>query len=86
MGFHKQQLIADQVELGDRVPAPKPAASHVAYSSSIAFPSRRLQRKARNESASRIKKMSRQLAINAIVYIAIGAVTGSIITIAVVML
>ena len=31
MGHFKNQLIAEQVELGDRVPAPKPAASHVAW-------------------------------------------------------
>lgn len=30
MGYYKQQLIAEQVEVGDRVPAPKPATSHVA--------------------------------------------------------
>ena len=30
MGYFKNKLIEDQVELGDRVPAPKPAADHVA--------------------------------------------------------
>jgi len=35
MGYFKNQLIADQVELGDRVPAPKPASSHVAYQHGI---------------------------------------------------
>lgn len=30
MGYFKNQLIANQVELGDRVPAPKPATAHVA--------------------------------------------------------
>lgn len=30
MGYFKQQLIAEQVEIGDRLPAPKPASSHVA--------------------------------------------------------
>jgi hypothetical protein len=30
MGYFKNQLIADQVELGDRLPAPKPATDHVA--------------------------------------------------------
>lgn len=30
MGYFKQLLIAQQVEVGDRVPAPKPASSHVA--------------------------------------------------------
>ena len=31
MGYFKNQLIAEQVELGDRVPNPKPATDHVAY-------------------------------------------------------
>jgi len=31
VGYFKNQLIAEQVELGDRVPAPKPATDHVAY-------------------------------------------------------
>lgn len=30
MGYFKQQLISEQVEVGDRVPAPKPASEHVA--------------------------------------------------------
>src|SRR6056297_3639474 len=30
MGYFKNKLIEQQVELGDRVPAPKPAADHVA--------------------------------------------------------
>lgn len=29
MGYFKNQLIAQQVELGDRVPAPIPASRHV---------------------------------------------------------
>lgn len=31
MGYFKNQLIADQVELGDREPEPLPATRHVAY-------------------------------------------------------
>lgn len=38
MGGFKNEIIAGQVEVGDRVPQPRPASSHVA------FPSRRLQR------------------------------------------
>jgi len=30
VGYFKNQLIAEQVELGDRVPTPKPATDHVA--------------------------------------------------------
>jgi len=40
MGYFKNKIIAGQVEVGDRVPQPRPATSHVA------FPSRRLQRQA----------------------------------------
>jgi hypothetical protein len=29
VGYFKNQLIANQVELGDRVPAPRPASSHI---------------------------------------------------------
>lgn len=35
MGYFKNQLIAEQVELGDRVPAPRPAATHVAWNVGI---------------------------------------------------
>ena len=35
MGYFKNQLIANQVELGDRIPAPKPATDHVAYGHGI---------------------------------------------------
>lgn len=31
MGYFKNQLIAEQVELGDRLPDPKPATHHVAH-------------------------------------------------------
>lgn len=30
MGYFKNELISQQVEVGDRVPAPKPATEHVA--------------------------------------------------------
>jgi len=35
MGAFKNILIANQVELGDRVPEPKPAQSHVALQKSL---------------------------------------------------
>jgi hypothetical protein len=38
MGYFKQLEIADQVEIADRIPAPKPATTHVSY------PTRRLYR------------------------------------------
>lgn len=40
MGYFKNEIIANQVEEADRIPAPRPATSHVA------FPSRRLTRQA----------------------------------------
>lgn len=30
MGYYKNQLIAQQVEVGDRLPQPKPAREHIA--------------------------------------------------------
>ena len=33
MGYFKNELISEQVELGDRLPAPKPASDHVAEQS-----------------------------------------------------
>ena len=44
MGYYKQQLIADQVEVGDRIPAPKPAASHVALNQRVNAPVFRTRR------------------------------------------
>lgn len=40
MGYFKNQIIADQVELGDRLPAPKPAADHVALQGPTLTPDR----------------------------------------------
>lgn len=40
MGYFKNELIANQVEEADRMPAPRPASTHVA------FPTRRLTRQA----------------------------------------
>ena len=31
MGYYKNKLIEQQVELGDRVPAPKPASEHAVF-------------------------------------------------------
>lgn len=38
MGYHKNLLIAEQIEVGDRIPDPKPATEHIAY------PSRKIER------------------------------------------
>ena len=38
MGYYKQQLIAGQVEVGDRVPTPKPASTHIGWNQRIPSP------------------------------------------------
>lgn len=38
MGYLKQELIAGQVEVGDRVPPPRPAQSHLAWNQQITAP------------------------------------------------
>jgi len=70
MGYFKNQLIAQQVEEADRIPAPKPASEHVA------FPTRRSRTQARRIANHNIRKMNRRLLIDAIVYVAIGFVAG----------
>ena len=53
MGGFKNQIIASQVEVGDRVPAPRPASSHVA------FPERRLRRQVETGFARSLMKAER---------------------------
>ena len=74
MGAFKNQLVADQVELGDRLPAPKPA------NASVAHPSRKSWKKAQLEHRKRMKRMTRELYLTAIVYVTIGAFLGAFIT------
>jgi len=52
MGYFKNQLIANQVELGDRIPEPKPATTHVALS-------RRQTVDARRAAAARMREYER---------------------------
>lgn len=44
MGYYKQEEIAGQVEVGDRVPSPRPSVTHAVF-----FPERRLRRMAQRE-------------------------------------
>lgn len=74
MGALKNQIVADQVELGDRIAAPKPAQTHVA------FPSRRLHRNAMKRHQKKMRAMTRELIITAVVYVTIGAMLGAFIT------
>lgn len=55
MGYFKNKLIEQQVELGDRIPAPRPATSHLAY------PSRRDVRQRRQIAEQRVKQYQRDL-------------------------
>lgn len=52
MGYFKNEIIANQVELGDRVPDLKPATSHIALT-------RRQTRDARNAARERAREWQR---------------------------
>jgi hypothetical protein len=45
MGYHKNQLVASQVEVGDRVPPPKPWHSHASLTRRSVRESEKLRRK-----------------------------------------
>ena len=70
MGYYKNQLIASQVEVGDRIPAPKPATSHVA------FPTRRSRVEAERISREKMRKLNRELLGTAVGYTTIGFALG----------
>lgn len=70
MGYFKNQLIAEQVEVGDRVPAPRPATSHVA------FPTRRQRIEAQRLIRENLEKQTRDLYVSAAVYFGIGVALG----------
>lgn len=57
MGGFKNELIAAQVEVGDRVPSPRPASSHVA------FPERRLRRQVETGFARSLMRAEQQKTI-----------------------
>lgn len=77
MGYHKNQLIADQVELGDRIPAPKPASSHVANVS------RKQMTEIRRNVERKSKQQAREYFWTTVSFIAIGVVIGIVIGVAV---
>ena len=70
MGYHKNQLIAEQVEEADRIPAPKPATSHVA------FPTRRSRKQASRIARHNYRKMNQRIILDAVVYVGIGFLAG----------
>jgi hypothetical protein len=78
MGYFKSQIVADQVELGDRIPTPKPAGS--------VFPSRRLHRNAQKRHRNMMRSLNRRLLLDAVVYIGMGIIFGAFVTFVVVAL
>lgn len=77
MGYHKNQLIADQIELGDRIPAPKPASSHVANLS------RKQMTEIRRNVQRRSKRQAREFYWTTLSLVIIGALIGFVIGVAV---
>jgi hypothetical protein len=70
MGYYKNKAIEEQVEVGDRFPAPKPAKEHYGYGDYGTYPP--LARLAR-------KRAAIQLIKNVTVYGGTGLVVGFII-------
>lgn len=69
MGAFKNQIIAGQVEVGDRIPAPRPATSHVA------FPERRMRRQVEREFSRSLKRDMSRIRNSVIASFLLGAVT-----------
>lgn len=80
MGYHKQQLIADQVEVGDRLPAPIPARHHVALRNTPSRKDRRLRERIEREAVvtDRILGGSIGFVLGAIVVLALIAGLGDV--------
>lgn len=72
MGAFKNQLIAEQVEEADRVPAPKPATSHVSLTRAQA-------RAIHRATDQQMKKTMREAYLLTLVSFAIGAVFGAVV-------
>ena len=72
MGYFKNQLIADQAEEADRVPAPKPATSHVSLTRAQA----RAIQQATNQ---QVKKTMREAYLLTLVAFGLGTVFGAVV-------
>lgn len=66
MGYHKNQIIAGQVEVGDRVPSPKPASAHI----SAQYPSRKMLRANRKQ----YRKLDNELMLIQVAMFALGGI------------
>lgn len=76
MGYHKNQLIAEQVELGDRVPAPRSAESHVSLTRRQTVDARRIAAERMRE----YRRAERGLAISGgLIGLALGICLGMIV-------
>lgn len=73
MGYFKNELIAQQVELGDRIPAPKPATIHVAWDT------RRSVKQRRATIAAAQKRAMRKAAFDTAMGMALAALAGLIV-------
>jgi hypothetical protein len=72
MGYFKNQLIADQVEEADRVPAPKPATSHVSLTRAQA-------RAIQQVTDQQVKKIMREAYLLTLVAFGLGTVFGAVV-------
>lgn len=72
MGYWKNQLIAEQVEVGDRLPAPKPASAHVA----LALPTRKQWRMREKQIRDDVREMYKGVALFFVLGLLIGVVVG----------
>jgi hypothetical protein len=75
MGYFKQLEIANQVEVGDRLPAPKPAREHVAWLSEETRADRKLkQRLARKQ--RRAENIDTAILLSVVMFIGIMGIWG----------
>lgn len=85
MGYFKNQLIADQVELGDRVPPPIPARRHLAYPRAEAWernpvlPKRKAIRERQAKARKLLRRQMRAELLNLWALVILAGVTGGLV-------
>lgn len=72
MGYYKNKELEQVIEVGDRVPAPKPAREHIAY------PNRKSMREIRHRATQWRVQSRGQLLLDVIAYGVTGLVIGFI--------